>query len=191
MKVIFDTETTGLPPYAMGRKGYVSPIHFLKWNDCRVVQLAWMMVDEKNNIVKKRDCIIKPKYFEIPAEATKIHGISQEMAKKNGIKIETALEEFLQDVRGASLLISHNIEFDYHVILAEIYRASSDPYVLQCIPKHCTMKCGSKPNEKWHKLGELYETYFHQKPDLVQHRALNDVELCYKIYLYQTTKPVI
>lgn len=191
MKVIFDTETTGLPPYAVGRKGYIPPVRFLEWNDCRVVQLAWMVIDSTNTIIKKRDCIIKPKYFEIPIESTKIHGISQETAKKHGIKIEVALEEFLQDIREASVLISHNIEFDYNVVLAEIYRAQYDPYYLQCIPKHCTMKCGSLPNEKWYKLGELYEKYFKQKPDLVQHRALNDVELCYKIYLHQTTKTSI
>lgn len=190
-KIVFDTETTGLPPYAVGRKGYIDPVRFLEWNDCRVVQIAWMVINDESQIISKKDYIIKPKYFMIPIESTKIHGISQEIAKERGVPIEFALQEFLQDLQEANLIISHNIDFDYSVVLAEIYRAHLDPYHLQCVPKHCTMKRGSLPNEKWSKLAELYEKYFNKKPELLQHRALNDVELCYEVYVYQSKKPSI
>lgn len=185
MYLVFDTETTGLPPYAMGRKGYISPKHFVEWNNCRVVQLAWMVVNDTHEIVATRDFLIRPRDFTIPEESTRIHGITQEKACSEGVSIKEALRAFLEDLPKVDVLVAHNIDFDIHVVLAELYRAKMDTQSLLRLPTYCTMKEGSTRYEKWCKLGELYEKYFHQKPDIVQHRACNDVMLCYTVYKHQ------
>jgi len=188
MFLVFDTETTGLPPYAPtigGRRSFQPVEEVEKWNDCRLVQLAWMVCSEDGTIIKTRDYIIRPKYFIIPEEVTKIHGITQERAKKEGTKIEIVLREFLEDLRTISTIVAHNIAFDYHVVSAELCRLGMALPIEAWPTQYCTMKNGCRPNEKWPKLSELYEKYFHQKPTLTLHQALNDVALCRDVYLRQ------
>lgn len=187
MFLIVDTETTGLPPLNQRGKGYKSPVQFLDWNNCRIVQLAWIICDEDGKVCKERDFIIKPKYFIIPDEATKVHGISQEIAKQTGTRIEVVLEEFLKDVEQCQTLIGHNINFDYSVITAELARLAIPAEKFHQLARHCTMLAGcNSALEKWPKLEELYLKYFNKLPSLEQHRALNDVYLCKDIYFYQT-----
>lgn len=186
MILIFDTETTGLAPYAQRGKGLEHPKNIEAWRDCRVVQIAWMICDSCGGVKKERDYIIKPKYFMIPDEAAKIHGITQQKAKAEGVALVTVLEELLADLKTCDLLVAHNIQFDLGVVLSEIYRAGLEGDVLEKIPKYCTMLAGCKENEKWPKLSELYVRYFNKLPEVELHRALNDVELCRAIFFYQS-----
>lgn len=185
MILILDTETTGLAPLNQRGKGYKDPKFFLDWNDCRAVQIAWMICDDSGNTVKTQNFIIKPKYFIIPDESTAIHGISQEEAKLKGIKIEKVLEELISDLTKCDLLVGHNINFDYHVILAEMYRCNLINDTYNTVQKYCTMVNGSKADEKWFKLHELYKKYFNKDPEKALHRANNDVEICKEIYFHQ------
>lgn len=185
MILIFDTETTGLPPYAAKGRGLETPKNTEAWRDCRAVQIAWMVCDTCGGVWKERDYIIKPKYFTIPESSTRIHGISHEKAKAEGVKLETALSEFLEDMKNCDLLVGHNINFDIHVVLSELFRAGMECERIEEIPKYCTMLADCKKNEKWPKLSELYVRYFNKLPEMELHRALNDVELCRAIYFYQ------
>lgn len=180
MQVIFDTETTGLPP-----RPHIDPYYFLEWSNCRIVQIAWIVIDIEGTIVKQVEYIIKPAFFIIPQESTAIHGISQEIANSCGKEIKDVLREFIKDLSTCDKLIAHNIDFDYNVVLSELFRADIDPCNMKTIYKHCTMRKGSLPNEKWCRLGELYKKYFGKAPTLTLHRALNDVIMCKEIYLYQ------
>lgn len=56
MFLFFDTETTGLP------QRWNAPITDLD-NWPRMVQLAWIMCDEKGNIIEERSDIVKPEGF--------------------------------------------------------------------------------------------------------------------------------
>jgi DNA polymerase III epsilon subunit-like protein len=179
MKLFFDTETTGLPPRG------IDPYFFLEWSNCRIVQIAWIVIDVEGNIVKKADYIIKPAFFIIPDESTAIHGISQEMALTQGKDIKDVLREFIKDMSPCDTIIAHNIDFDYNVVLSELARAEIDPCNMKHVYRYCTMRKGSMPNEKWYKLGDLYKKYFGNAPTLTLHRALNDVIMCKDIYMYQ------
>lgn len=187
MILILDTETTGLPPLNQKGKGFKSPKNYEDWNDCRLVQLAWIICNDIGGIVKSVDYIIKPKYFIIPDEATTIHGISQALAKEKGTKVDVVLEELLADVKRCDVIVAHNINFDYHVILAEVLRLGWSIEDLEKKDLYCTMLAGCNPaTEKWPKIEELYEKYFGKKPEMEQHRAMNDVYLCRDLYFYQT-----
>ena len=53
MYLFFDTETTGLP------KRWNAPVTDLE-NWPRLVQLAWIMYDDRGNMLESRDVIVKP-----------------------------------------------------------------------------------------------------------------------------------
>ena len=89
MFLIFDTETTGLP------KNYNAPLtDFDNWPRC--IQLAWQLHDEYGNLIEHDDYLIKPDGFDIPFDSEQIHGISTELAEKNGTPILEVLEKFGQ-----------------------------------------------------------------------------------------------
>ena len=59
MFLFFDTETTGLP------QRWNAPVTDVD-NWPRLVQLAWIMCDDKGNIIEECSDIIKPEGFSIP-----------------------------------------------------------------------------------------------------------------------------
>jgi DNA polymerase III epsilon subunit-like protein len=186
--IFIDTETTGLIPYYKSKIVY--PGRYKLWNSCRIVQIAWIICDEKGNVINTHDYLIAPNDFIIPEESTRVHGITQEEAEKKGKLIEDVLILFLNDLKKSKLIIAHNIEFDYNVILSEIYRykvknqdVSEESFMKK--NKYCTMLKGTQKGKKWPKLCDLYEEYFKHTPSLRLHSALNDTLVCKDIYYFQ------
>ena len=87
MYLFFDTETTGLP------KNWKAPVTDLT-NWPRMVQLAYLLYDKNGNKISEGDHIIKPEGFSIPTSSSQIHGISNEIAKRDGKAVLAVLEEF-------------------------------------------------------------------------------------------------
>lgn len=112
MYLFFDTETTGLPFFPSS--DYC--------NRPRIVQIAWILIDEKKDITSKNCYIIKPEDFIIPKRAVKIHGISMKKAIENGVPVDHALHRFIMDVNFADILVAHNIKYDYGVVRGELLR---------------------------------------------------------------------
>ena len=83
MYLIFDTETTGLP------RSFKAPISDVD-NWPRVVQLAWQLHADDGSLVEHKDFLIKPDGFDIPYGSEQIHGISTELASKEGIDLSGA-----------------------------------------------------------------------------------------------------
>ena len=78
MYLIFDTETTGLP------KNWNAPVSDIdNWPRC--VQIAWQIHDSLGNCIENKDFLIKPEGYNIPYDSEKIHGISTELAEKDGM----------------------------------------------------------------------------------------------------------
>ena len=120
--LIFDTETTGLP------LDWKAPLTDLN-NWPRLVQLAWETHDDSGRQLSAGNLVVKPEGFEIPAEAVKVHRITQERAQAEGHPLNDVLAQFQQAVAEADALVAHNIEFDRNILGAEYLRAGwPDPF---------------------------------------------------------------
>lgn len=180
MFLFFDTETTGLP------KNKYAPLSDLH-NWPRLVQIAWLLADEEANEVESTEYIAKPDGFTIPREATKIHGITTEMALQNGVDLNSILTAIVSSIRSATFLVAHNIQFDGNILGAEFLRAGR-PNFLESKEQKCTMKASTNychlPGPygyKWPTLQELHMKLFGQSYKGA-HQALVDVRACAACY---------
>lgn len=174
--LFFDTETTGLP------SGPVSD--YQSWP--RILQIAWLLIDENREIKSKNSLIIKPEGYYIPKRVQKIHGITMERALEEGVDMDYALHRFLSDLNFAKVLVAHNIAYDYGVVRGELLRKDI-PDFLKYYSKFCTMT--SKPvldycmnfrvngSRQCPSLSELYFLLFGEKLENA-HDALIDAEAC-------------
>ena len=180
MLLFFDTETTGIP------KNYKAPVSDLE-NWPRLVQLAWLLTDDEGNEVKSTEHIIRPDGFAIPIDASRVHGITTEIAIKSGVDLKPVLESIAKDLAGASTLIAHNMQFDEKILGAEFLRSGYPNHVeeksRQCTMQSSTKFCGiSGPyGYKWPKLEELHRKLF-QENFKDAHNALADVKACARCY---------
>lgn len=185
--LVIDTETTGLPPR------YVDITNTDKWKKCRIVQIAWELLDLNGNIISSECYIIKPDGFEVPIVASNIHGITTEIANEKGIDIDIVFNRLDTIINGnIKTIVAHNMQFDDAVIQSEMYRYSKNNEKLKILHdkwkfmnKECTMLMGcTKPGQKWPKLIELYKTCFNKEPVGNLHQADMDVRVCAEIYFH-------
>lgn len=180
--LFFDTETSGLP------NNFNAPSSNTK-NWPRLVQLSWIVTDDKGNKLKECNYIIRPEGFRIPMEATRIHGISNQTAILKGVNIKKVLNEFMEDAGNSSLLIGHNLSFDKKIVGAELIRMG---YLdtLKNKPSFCTMESTvdfckisnyTGYGYKFPKLQELYRKLFGQNFGN-EHDASADVAATFKCF---------
>ena len=183
MYLIFDTETTGTP------QNYNAPLSDAE-NWPRMVQLAWQIHEFDGSFVKAGNHIIYPDGYEIPYSTVKIHGISTERAKKEGIPLQEALEDFNKDLQQVNLVIGHNVEFDLNIVGAELYRTGQDKGLLEkktldsmkISTDYCAILGGKGGKFKYPKLNELHEILFGEKFNEA-HNAAADVEATARCFL--------
>lgn len=191
--VFFDTETTGVP------RDYQAPVSdSANWP--RLVQLAWIVWDTTNNKqLKEKSVIISPNGFVIPSEASSVHGITTERARREGINLHSALDEFMTDVQNASCVIGHNVDFDRHIVGAELYRMGKNTGTLMDLPFTCTMQssiefCQLPPyrygHYKWPKLDELHNKLF-GRSFADAHDAMADIRATKDCYFELVKRGVI
>ncbi|MCX6546155.1 MAG: 3'-5' exonuclease [Acidobacteria bacterium] len=180
MYLFFDTETTGLP------RNYRAPASDLS-NWPRLVQLAWLLTDDDANAIASAEHIVKPDGFTIPPDASRIHGITTEIAMDRGVDLRSVLAALTPDVEKASTLVAHNMQFDEKILGAEFLRAGYPNHV-ESRKRLCTMvgateycRLPGPYGYKWPTLQELYVTLFNE-PFTDAHRALVDVRVCAKCY---------
>jgi hypothetical protein len=177
--LFFDTETTGLP------KNRKIPACKESGNWPDIVSISWVIKDEFQRTLKSSSALIYPTSWIIPKESVDIHGISQELAEKEGKDIGVVLREFVADMAGCDYVIAHNMEFDSNVVSnAYIWRAKS-LRVVPWPPKICSAEEGKSITKinyafKWGnayrfpKLYELYTKLIGKPPGLMLHNSLND-----------------
>lgn len=112
--LVFDTETTGLP---IDRYAHYTEVE----NFPRIVQLAWMLLDDEFKLISN-DSVYINSGVKIPPEATRINGITNTMIKEKGISPLEAYQKFLNEASRAKVLVSHNINFDLPILKSELYR---------------------------------------------------------------------
>ncbi len=176
MYLIFDTETTGLP------RNWNAPLNDLE-NWPRVVQIAWQLHGKKGDLLEAKSFLIKPNGFNIPFKAQDIHGISTELASRDGLELEKVVQEFLNAIKKSRFLIGHNLKFDTNVLGAEFIRAGINPKLLDLpILDTCTQRTAKVTQIKGRgnafkipKLSELHFKLFAKEFEEA-HNASADVE---------------
>lgn len=177
--LFFDCETTGLP-----RTRDLSIEDVDGWP--RLVQIAWANYGPGGELGDARCHIVKPEGFLIPADATKIHGISHAHALRAGRDLAAVVDEFLEAAeRPGTTLVAHNLDYDCGVIGAELVRLRKPLRFLEN-PGICTMKSTTdlvqlpRPSGfgyKWPTLEELH-TYVFGFSYEGAHDAAKDLEAC-------------
>ena len=212
---VFDTETTGLPE--RGPSGWGSYWFYNlneKYDNSRIISIAWSSIhnynkEAMNNKLPKIEHFLR--YPEGFNEITNshIHGITYEDTLKDGVTFTNLLIDkgLCVDLLKADYIIAHNINFDYYILMNELYRLGTEHAKAcmlhlsnlktknRCIctgeisTNICKMDFPSNPNNykgyktkkyKMPKLSELY-VYYYGKEFENQHSADGDVKALLEI----------
>ena len=175
MYLVVDVETTGLPG------NYKSYKQLKAFENARVVSIAWQCLDEQLHVTKSVCFVVKPDGFSIPLASENIHGISMQVATRNGTCFRETAGILMNDLKRADSIVGHNLRFDVNVIRSELYRhrMHSVLHELNKKKQFCTMLMGKKTYclPKFPKLGELYSLVT-SMPMQHAHNAMFDVIHC-------------
>lgn len=186
--LFFDTETTGI-------KTPKNPSFVPK-----LVQLGAISYDTDLKRVIAEINIIISGAGEIPPEASNVHGISTEVARRYCVDKRAAEAIFAQLVKTADRVVAHNIAFDLDIIKDNMPVASAE---LDTTEHYCTMLASrdivqvpftekqlayfaSQPDKKDgdYKAPHLSETFRHFFGHDFDgaHDAMADVRACRDVY---------
>lgn len=177
---IFDTETTGLPKrksyYSKGTDEYPNPNITNKYDNARIVSIAWAYIDnftfDNLTKVKIETCLIKPiDFYEIPN--SDLHGVTYDQAITKGVVFKDMLKNgFLDHLNNCDFIIGHNVLFDVFIFASELYRNKFNKSALRLMSyikdnKYvCTGEIGrmicqmpTKQKEEVYKMPKLQELY--------------------------------
>lgn len=177
MYLIFDTETTGLP------RNWNAPITDSD-NWPRAIQIAWQLHDDMGNLIDHQDYLIKPEGFDIPFDAERIHGISTELAQRDGVSLAEVLHKFNKALEKTKFVVGQNVGFDVNIMGAEFHRLATKSLLIELpvldtcteiTAQLCQLPGGRGGRFKLPTLTELHEFLFHQ-PFAEAHNATADVE---------------
>ena len=184
MFLIFDTETTGLP------RNWNAPLTDSdNWPRC--IQIAWQLHDAMGNVIEHQDYLVKPDGFNIPFDAEKIHGISTELAEKEGIALSEMIQKFSEALSKTKFVVGQNVGFDLNIMGAEFIRLGLEnplpemPLLDTCTEttaQLCQLPGGRGGKFKLPTLTELHEFLF-KIPFSEAHNATADVEATTRCFL--------
>lgn len=184
MYLIFDTETTG---FALFNKSPLDPAQ------PRLVTISALLLSNNLSELATLDFLVKPEGFQIPKEATEIHGISTEKALDEGLEIKKVLRMFLEFADMAKSYVGHNIQYDDFLLQIECGRQN---IVFPAKPSVCTMKeltpiCKLPKTKgfgfKWPKLIEAYKFCFGTEFERA-HSSLADVRATANLFRWLKNK---
>lgn len=183
LTLVFDVETTGVPPRRMPPTDPAYP---------RLVEVAMVLLDEATGKVEATAAlVVAPDGFEVPDEAAAVHGITTAVAREAGVPVRVALAVLTNLRRRATRLVGHNVLFDVNLIWSELHRLEQDGAVLfPTTGLRCTAELG-EPVAALPPTPRMIEVGFgnkNKKPTLAElhvalfgtgfdgaHRALSDV----------------
>lgn len=189
MNLFYDTETTGLINFKIPSDDPSQP---------HLVQLAALLMDDEGNEIQSLSVIIEPNGYEIPKEASDVHGISTEMARLVGIPLSVAAYPFFHMKAKASRIIAHNINFDNRIMRIVSKRIEGFVESENEPEKFCTMMKAKNivnlpPTEKMvaagmnfpksPRLEECIKHFFNEELEGA-HDALVDVRACARVYYH-------
>ena len=179
-KLFLDTETTGLPNRDQNWEAdYGAFPH--------VVSIAWIIANSTGKEIDREYHIIKPNGWDVPPDATKIHGISTQEATDKGIDSKIVFKALLHDASKCETIIGHNVHFDTSIIKANMLRLGFGKErfcdILSKEKRYCTMMKSTSllRLKKWPKLGELHKSLFNEEMQDA-HSAIGDILAVKRIY---------
>lgn len=200
MKLVFDTETTGLPDFKARSADPIQP---------HLVQLALVFIADDGTEAEASCVVIKPNGWVISPEVAAIHGITQERAMDEGINEETATAMFVMAQARCSLRVAHNESFDRRIMRIAMTRVGLERDFIEYIEGRASFDTCRKaqpivnlpPTDKMvakgmngpkpPKLEECIRHFFSEELPGA-HDALVDARACGRIYhhlLSLGTKP--
>jgi DNA polymerase III epsilon subunit-like protein len=160
--LVFDTETDGLPKHKQ------APLD----QQPRILEFGGVFLSPEDGEITEEFSILINPGVPIPAEATKINGITDEMVA-DALTFGAALPQIEAIFERAGIVFAHNLPFDKGMIHFELARlgATSFPWPEReiCTVGHYYSTWGRRP-----KLTELFE-YVTGRELKQDHRALSDV----------------
>ena len=188
--MVFDVETTGLPPYNMNPdKPETVNLALVPY----ITQLSFIMYDTETRLITHifDEYIDIPDHVYISDEITNITGIDRDVLNAKGIPMFYAVSVFLQCLKHCDCLVAHNISFDIKMIRFEMMRyAFCQTGVFENVVLYCTMKnsqsiCQMRSTRGWIKPPKLSELYFHLFHETVEnlHNSIIDVLVCFRCFL--------
>ena len=189
--IAFDFETSGLPK---GRKP-VTRETLGQYDTCRAVSLSAARFSSRGRLIDTFDAIILPDDFQISQGSVDVHGITQEIAKREGRPFTEVFTDFVKFVGPRTkTLIAHNAKFDVNVFRSEIIRHGLNMSLLDEYTFRCTLELYRERFMKPIKLGVLYQEIFGEQFENA-HNSLADCIACGRVYPYvigheRTLKPI-
>lgn len=202
--LLFDTETTGLPPSKRNLDPNTWP---------HIVQLSYLIIDtETLKVIKEYDAIVRVSPDVVISEGSiALHKITPDISRDKGIDIGLVMNEFCADVLTVQKVVAHNMEFDLNVVKVELMRldlvedganyrqqrALMDTLRSCNDNMYCTMLetiylCNlerkyknGETYKKYPKLIELYRHLFNEEAANL-HNAMNDVIVTLRCYMKLT-----
>jgi DNA polymerase III epsilon subunit-like protein len=198
--LVFDLETTGFPKkkpgFNIGVDEYYNFKENDKYNDARIVQIAWCYIEDFN--VNKLEHAIVESYIRKPLDFSsisndEIHRITFKVAKSKGTPLSKIIRfnGFGDAIEKVDYIIGHNVLYDVFILLNELHRIKFNNAInkIQNLLKEdkviCTGELGRNicqiPMErnkffkyKMPQLKDLYKHYFGMEPKVL-HDAEADV----------------
>lgn len=174
MKLVFDTETTGL----------IQPDNAPLEAQPRIIEVGLVVCEDDWTIKEKFNILIHPG-FALPEEITKITGI-KDSDLQGAPSFAGAISEITKRFKGADSLYAHNLPFDRTMLVNELRRIGREfafPYPPEQV---CTAAYSEEVYGKRMRLIHLYEDVI-RKPLDQTHRAIDDAvalwEVCSKLGL--------
>ena len=141
--------------------------------------------DKSGKIESINDHIIKiPDDEVIPDVCVNIHGITNEIMRRDGENIVDVLMEFKRDLSNSKIMVAHNLEFDTSIISVELLRNNlRNAMYFYRGEKYCTMRKTKHLFKRWPKLINLHKTFFKTTPTQL-HNSLIDVYVCFRCFCF-------
>jgi DNA polymerase III epsilon subunit-like protein len=183
--LFFDTETTGLP-----RDKKISALEASN-NWPELVSICWSIYDS-NKHIRTEYHIIYPDHWSADesTDATEIHGITEEIARRKGEPVADVLALLKYDLERSTYIVAHNLHFDKHVLFHTYkWRLGIDPTKFwkesaefcSCLKAKAELRLPAlfPPYNvyRYPKLDELYLDTFKMPPPPNAHNAKRDVEV--------------
>lgn len=188
MLLFLDTETAGLVKSDLPEDHPSQP---------HLVQLGLILADESGAKWATVELVVRPEGWTIPAEASRVHGITTPLALRIGVPLMLVVATFTNLRAIADGVVAHNMPFDDLVMRAAISRTGKKPAHPGPARKICTMELSKPvlqipptPRMKAAGMGDHFKP-----PSLMEahktligeefqgaHGALADAEACMRVF---------